>query len=1256
MQQSLNENLPEEFYKDDSIVKTTQVERSLPEEFYQSDEYLGYSPFEETTEETIEEKEIAKNQDEFALQQQSRHHKNLNQDAVELLKTEPQTYDSIKNNTEIQGAAVRMAEEYLGRENIRPEDALEEVLEHFNKFDVNELTAAYDFGYVSGLVSDIERAKEEGLDRKLQQKTQALNDYRLLFTAKNALPYFWQEGGRGAFTAVGDVLEGIVKAPSTWLGMLLPVVGKVAATGSAQASKFAVTKLLQQVGKRQIATAVAVEGTAGALQDVAAQKTQIEADLRKDYSLLQTGAVTAVSGLAPAALVPLTAKGGLIAFMERNTGDIVAANNKAVQEQLEAGKEAATRVTTSKANKKIVDNLKTKLRPLDEEAVKRGLNVKDEIAARGDLDTEVFEVSIRPEKYDATLAALVDITKIATKNMSAKKKKELEGARISEIVHEAITEMKVGSSKVSEVEDAMSKQLDPILEKYNLTRNDFADLFLADASEAARILQKRGELKKMMGYLTDAANYNYFGFSKETQDAFRKVGGVGDDVKKNTRDFAEGGIARELDAARLAFMTSQPATTLRNVAGGLIRLPIDAATRVIDTGLQKITGVERLTPNSDSWAVFNGFLNAKEAKALQEIFKQNFQNEYDRIFRPLIDTLDASKSKNKLVTLSKISRGVNVMNTVSDNWFKRVVFVGSLKRQLNDLATKVKPKTKADAEAYFDTFIKNKTFDDGKTKITDLKTYYSKLGVDENAPDAWKSIFREQDFNLQKIMTDGNFHKVFGQSKEGRDAIQKAAEDALYFTYQKAPDGSTPSGKLAQQFIQAVHAVPFLGTSFAPFPRFMVNAMRFTYEYSPTYLLLNKNARSEFAALVGSKSARELNEGYSNLAKGLLGTAFVLGATKFRMSEYAGDKWYLGKNEDGSTYDMRPFFPLAPYLYFGDLVARKLKGDPITAETNAALVRDTLQTVTGMQMFKTGFGLYSLETALSDLERGDTDRLAMTLSNFASNFIETYTIPATVPQDFYNSYFADADARILKDMEGPNAISVFLNKSFKRLPGNDVLYSQFEKVFDADSWAGKTFGIYEKPQPLTTAFRATDPITRPASVTRQFLGLMIRQRATEVEEEFTRLRISPNKLNKKTKNAKYNRMQNLISEAYAAGPLNQFINSEEYNNIKASEIDLGDGTKKYYSKSMKQKLIIEHLIEEQYKPMKRTYMEALQNDREGADIIGRFNFDRGKRDLFKDLAYQAYHKEFGVPKDDEYDYMLLNDIKKQFEKANITLD
>ena len=50
--------------------------------------------------------------------------------------------------------------------------------------------------------------------------------------------------------------------------MLLPVAGKAGAMGSAQVTKFGVIKLLQQVGKRPILTAVGVEAGAGLLQDV----------------------------------------------------------------------------------------------------------------------------------------------------------------------------------------------------------------------------------------------------------------------------------------------------------------------------------------------------------------------------------------------------------------------------------------------------------------------------------------------------------------------------------------------------------------------------------------------------------------------------------------------------------------------------------------------------------------------------------------------------------------------------------------------------------------------------------------------------------------------------------------------------------------------------------------------------------------------------------------------------------------------------
>ena len=280
--------------------------------------------------------------------------------------------------------ALRLSRKYLGRENIDPDDALDLALEHFNKFDVNEMTAAQDYGYVSGLVADIEElsqidtsnlANKENIEQQLQDKTQQLNDYRLLFTAKNSLPFFFQDGGRG-MTAIGDVLEGIIQAPSTWIGMLLPVAGKAGAMGSAQAAKFGVTKLLQQVGKRPILTAVGVEAGAGLLQDVA-QKTEITAELKEDYSLLRTGAVTAISGLAPAAIIPLTTKGAVISYAERNTGDLVKLSKDAIQKRIDdANKEAETFLEGTKTTKSVkedAEKVAKQLKILDPEAVKEGI-------------------------------------------------------------------------------------------------------------------------------------------------------------------------------------------------------------------------------------------------------------------------------------------------------------------------------------------------------------------------------------------------------------------------------------------------------------------------------------------------------------------------------------------------------------------------------------------------------------------------------------------------------------------------------------------------------------------------------------------------------------------------------------------------------------------------------------------------------------------------------------------------------------------
>jgi hypothetical protein len=382
---------------------------------------------------------------EIVEQENAEHYDDLNEDAVSLLKSEKQSYESIKDD-------------------ISPEDALDLALEHFNKFDVNELTAINDFGYVSSLKADMENyagVNEETYQDRLQQ----MNDYRLLFTAKNSLPYFFQEGGRG-MTAVGDVLEGIAKAPSTWLGLLIPVLGKGAAVGGTQATKLGISKILQQVGTRQVLGAVAIEATAGAAQDIAAQNAQIDAQLKDDYSYLQTGAVTAISGILPAALVPLSIKGQTVAYAERNTGDIFEVGKKTIEDRIKKADELATE--TMDKNKSITKDLEAKLKALDPIQVEKGEIKLKGIAKASGLDDDL-RIGIKSEKYKQVMGALVEITKIAGKAPARINEKtgKLEQERISETVARAIAKIKAKKGTSEEVIDkSFSKILKVIYQVY----------------------------------------------------------------------------------------------------------------------------------------------------------------------------------------------------------------------------------------------------------------------------------------------------------------------------------------------------------------------------------------------------------------------------------------------------------------------------------------------------------------------------------------------------------------------------------------------------------------------------------------------------------------------------------------------------------------------------------------------------------------------------------------------------------------------
>ena len=93
----------------------------------------------------------------------------------------PQVQYNIENNSAVQEAALRFVQDRLGMTEITdPKEAMEEYIEHFRSFNVNELTAGGDYRYVSAAAADA--AGETELREEARQKAaQRLSDYRLLY-------------------------------------------------------------------------------------------------------------------------------------------------------------------------------------------------------------------------------------------------------------------------------------------------------------------------------------------------------------------------------------------------------------------------------------------------------------------------------------------------------------------------------------------------------------------------------------------------------------------------------------------------------------------------------------------------------------------------------------------------------------------------------------------------------------------------------------------------------------------------------------------------------------------------------------------------------------------------------------------------------------------------------------------------------------------------------------------------------------------
>ena len=80
-----------------------------------------------------------------------------------------------------------------------------------------------------------------------------------------------------------------------------------------------------------------------------------------------------------------------------------------------------------------------------------------------------------------------------------------------------------------------------------------------------------------------------------------------------------------------------------------------------------------------------------------------------------------------------------------------------------------------------------------------------------------------------------------------------------------------------------------------------------------------------------AKQTREL----TRLKRGMVETTeglALLGAAVVIREKFGGTEWYSVKDADGQERDLRPIFPLTPFLFLADLILKSMRDEPITED------------------------------------------------------------------------------------------------------------------------------------------------------------------------------------------------------------------------------------------------------------------------------------------------------------------------------------
>lgn len=679
-------------------------------------------------------------------------------------KAEGSDFSSLQEDQEFKKDLVRFFSG--GRYGLSPDqmrkrgfDGLtKDFIEHMRGQDWNEVTAAKDLNYV--LNKDVPKEGKEAFGRLMKAWD----------TSDSA--------GTGFASATGDFAEAILSAPSTYVGLGSFGLGKIASKAAGKATQIATRKTIAEILKREATLGAASGAVMGGGQAAIQGETREEVGdavggYEYDTKALLTdvtigGTVGAVLGGASGYIGRGRQQGVEKVLVERKA--VLGEEAKKVSEVTNKTLENAKKNGTDKEAFKIVSDLDEILSAragsktaglkgrLDPDRVAKGEAILNAMTKKGAKADQVFDSGLSVETMRNIAAASVDL--MADLEIR-------EGERITETVVRKLSEGDY---------DETLKGLDGIRKKYGLSKDEFSLIYLAEASRAGQVLGFQSAIKggkKITRKGNDVEVLFTSGASSISDEEMKRIAS---NAARNTADktgkFVEN--LRDVDALRISLMTSQPATTMRNMrnAGILVATDlVDQINKTLYKGLFKgdVNAVKNFLPNAT--AILRGYsLDNTDAKIVRSLMLDEMPEQSKRLYNNAMRLETALEGNSRM---AKAGRFFNMANMASDSVLKEGMFYGSLDRQ-----------------------------------------------------------FRDIDANLGEWLRS---NKKLEDLPEGI-SIEKAIDEANRLTLQKDFKGDTSIvGSGTRKIVDINRKIPFLISTAAgvPFPRYLGNHLNMVLEYTP---------------------------------------------------------------------------------------------------------------------------------------------------------------------------------------------------------------------------------------------------------------------------------------------------------------------------------------------------------------------------------------------------------------------------------------